>query len=357
MKSYILILISHLFFNIFHINTPSTNPLKGIEKKVIRIAKNKNIPTLQVAIQTQDDKLSFDYCNKAVNQQSIYGIGSVTKLLVAVYIFKLVEEKKLDINDKVVQYIPPIKDIEGFDQIIIKNLLNHTSGLADYTKHPEWITSVTNHKTPTTFEEKAALVQKKITNAGTFVYSNTNYLILEQIIESVTNTTAALALNQFYTDIGFSDITMDIPKNGLQSFFAQTAESNADVSKWEEHYGYDGGIYSNAKTTNRFLQKLMIESSIIKPETFFAMQEWIAMKPMTIPIGKGIINQYGYGIMKLTYNDQEYIGHFGGTLKYQSLILFNPKNQTTLSIFTNCSGRHYNNIFFQELIPAILDEL
>jgi len=87
------------------------------------------------------------------------------------------------------------------------------------------------------------------------------------------------------------------------------------------------------------------------------MEEWITMAPMTIPIGNGIISEYGYGIMKLNYNKQKYIGHFGSALKYQSMIIYNPKKNISVSIVTNCSGHYFNNVFFQELIPAILDEL
>ena len=37
------------------------------------------------------------------------------------------------------------------------------------------------------------------------------------------------------------------------------------------------------------------------------------MTEALMPIGKGIVSQYGNGIMKLIYNKEEYIGHFGGT--------------------------------------------
>ncbi|WP_456438744.1 serine hydrolase [Psychroserpens sp.] len=83
-----------------------------------------------------------------------------------------------------------------------------------------------------------------------------------------------------------------------------------------------------------------------------------ATESMTVPIeNNGIISEYGYGIMKLTYNEQEYIGHTGGSLKYQSMVFYNTEKNISISILTNCSGSYFNNVFFQELIPAILDEL
>ncbi len=55
--------------------------------------------------------------------------------------------------------------------------------------------------------------------------------------------------------------------------------------------------------------------------------------------------------------NKEYIGHFGSTLKYQSMVIYNPEKNISISIVTNCSGKYFNNVFFQELIPARLDEL
>ena len=81
------------------------------------------------------------------------------------------------------------------------------------------------------------------------------------------------------------------------------------------------------------------------------------MGDRTIPIGDGIIKEYGNGVMKLQYKEDIYLGHPGGTLKYQSFMFCNPEKKTTISLLINSSGRYFNNLFFQDLIPVILDEL
>jgi CubicO group peptidase (beta-lactamase class C family) len=226
-----------------------------------------------------------------------------------------------------------------------------------YTKNPDWIKSVMNNNAPKTFEEEVLFIEDTIKNSGSFSYSNTNYLFLQKIVETVTNKPSAVFFNEFYKNINLSNIKIGINENSLQSFFGQTEKASSDVSSWREYYGYDGGAYTDTKTLDNFLTKLYRDKSILKSSTISQMEEWIAMEPMTIPIGNGIISEYGYGIMKLTYNKQEYIGHFGSTLKYQSMVFFNPKKNISISIATNCSGRYFNNVFFQELIPAVLDEL
>ncbi|MEL6538907.1 MAG: hypothetical protein AAFQ98_26055, partial [Bacteroidota bacterium] len=86
-------------------------------------------------------------------------------------------------------------------------------------------------------------------------------------------------------------------------------------------------------------------------------QAWIDIQPSAIPIGEGGIGDYGFGVMRLSYNGKEYLGHYGGTLLYQSFVFHQVEEDISISVVTNCSGRHYNNAFFQALIPQILDEL
>ena len=334
-----------------------SNLSSKIEKKVVRIAKHKNIPSLEVTITNGEDVIDFNYNHKEVEKQDIYGIGSTTKFLSAVLIFKLIEDEKLNIDDKVTDYVNLTQPIAGIENLTIKNLLNHTSGLSDYTKNPDWITSVMNNNAPKTFEEKILLVSGIMENIDSFSYSNTNYLFLEKITESVTNETYEVAFNNFYSANNLSDIKMGFNENGLQAFFGQTEQASPDVSAWREYYGFDGGAFTNTKTLDNFLTKLFRDKSILKSSTISKMEEWTEMEPMTIPIGKGKISEYGNGIMKLTYKGQEYIGHFGSTLKYQSMAFYNSEKNISISIATNCSGRNFNKVFFQELIPAILDEL
>ncbi len=359
MTTYLLIIISQLFL-VTSCEKETTEPanLSGkIEKKVVRIAKDKNIPSLEVTITKGEEFIDFNYNHKEVQKQVIYGVGSTTKFLSSILIFKLIEDKKLNINDKVTDYISLTQSIAGIENLTVKNLLNHTSGLSDYTKNPDWITSVMNNNAPKTFEKKILLVNDTLENNGSFSYSNTNYLFLEKIVESVSNETFEVAFNNFYCANNLSEIKMGFDENGLQAFFGQTEQASSDVSAWREYYGFDGGAFTNTKSLDNFLTKLFRDKTILKSSTISEITEWTEMESMTIPIGSGKIYEYGNGIMKLIYNGQEYIGHFGGTLKYQSMTFYNSEKDISISIATNCSGKNFNNVFFQELIPAILDEL
>lgn len=116
-----------------------------------------------------------------------YDIGSIAKTFVAASIMLLQNEKKLDINNSVNNYIKTFP----YQTISIKNLLNHTSGLPDYMNYftTEWDKS----KIATSKDVLNYLINKKPAldfNPGeNWKYSNTGYVILSLIIENVTNKT------------------------------------------------------------------------------------------------------------------------------------------------------------------------
>jgi len=129
------------------------------------------------------------------------------------------------------------------------------------------------------------------------------------------------------------------------------------VSQIQEHYGFDGGAYTTPKALLQLLSQLFIRKNLLSESSLTQLQEWTPMSPKTIPIGSGIIAHYGKGLMRLTYRDSEWIGHMGGSIKYQSFAFYHTASQTIVVMMTNASGRHYNNAFFQKMVPAVLDNV
>lgn len=66
--------------------------------------------------------------NRLINQQAAFQLASVSKLFTSVAILQLKEKGKLKLDDKVKQYVPELTN----NAITIRQLLTHTSGLADY---------------------------------------------------------------------------------------------------------------------------------------------------------------------------------------------------------------------------------
>ena len=130
------------------------------------------------------------------NQSSTeYRIGSVSKPLTAVLIMELQEEKLLSLQNPVSTWIPGYP--KG-DSILIKNLLNHTSGIKSLTSmkqyYAQWI------KEPASLDETIDKFKNEPLqfNPGTkFQYSNSNYILLSRIAELATGKSFEELLQQY----------------------------------------------------------------------------------------------------------------------------------------------------------------
>ncbi len=113
-----------------------------------------------------------------------FAIGSVTKSLVAAQVMQMVEAGELDLDDPAIDHLPPHLDFD-INGATIRHLLGHRSGIPDYWS--ELSESLTTHpKRVWTTADMLELVPTKRATAGdVFEYSNTNYLLIELVIEHV----------------------------------------------------------------------------------------------------------------------------------------------------------------------------
>lgn len=131
-----------------------------------------------------------------------YEIGSCTKMFTATAIFKLIEDKKLSLEDKLVEILPNpelyenLLTINGKDYISkvkLLDLLHHSSGFPDYFVSPDSLELKISGDasllyTPEQLIKRAKRINKPFFEPGTnqFKYSNVNYILLGLIIEKVT---------------------------------------------------------------------------------------------------------------------------------------------------------------------------
>lgn len=139
-----------------------------------------------------------------LNQHSAFHLASVSKTFTGMAVLKLAEMGKLDLNDDVKKYLPTFP----YDSVTIKLLLNHRSGLPNYTHFMEnlgW-----NKKQYCSNEDVLDyLVKYKPLGTGKpdthFSYCNTNYTLLALIIEKASGMTYADFLKQTF----FEPLHMD----------------------------------------------------------------------------------------------------------------------------------------------------
>ena len=83
---------------------------------------------------------------KRQNENTKYRIGSISKTFTSVLIFKAIEEGKLDLDKTINNYFPNVKNSNS---ITISNLLNHRSGIHNFTNDAEYLEYNTKPKNET----------------------------------------------------------------------------------------------------------------------------------------------------------------------------------------------------------------
>jgi CubicO group peptidase (beta-lactamase class C family) len=115
-----------------------------------------------------------------------FRLGSITKQFTATLILQLVEQGKIKLDGKLIDYLPDYRKDTGA-KVTIHNLLSHTSGIPSYTSLPGFFANVSrNPFTVDEFIKKYTSGDLEFEPGTKFVYDNSGYFLLGAIIEKVT---------------------------------------------------------------------------------------------------------------------------------------------------------------------------
>ena len=161
----------------------------NVVRLVKRFMRTNHVPGMAIAItrhgkstrvfQTGYENLELRH---RLSKKSVFRIASVSKHFTAQAIMVLKQQHKLNTSDKLSLYIP---DFPHSDQITLTNLLQHTSGIPDFSETDAFKANEAKEWTP---QESLALVAGQpleFEPGSNGKYSNTNFLILGLVIEKV----------------------------------------------------------------------------------------------------------------------------------------------------------------------------
>ncbi len=121
------------------------------------------------------------------NPDALFKIASITKLYVAVVVAKLAGREQLSLDDTVADYLPHLAEsIDNADRITLRMLVQHRSGIPNYTDVPDYPWH--DPSLPTGDVMSIISGQSAVFEPGTrHHYSNTNYYLIGEIIETLGN--------------------------------------------------------------------------------------------------------------------------------------------------------------------------
>jgi D-alanyl-D-alanine carboxypeptidase len=273
-----------------------------------------------------------------------FRIGSVTKSFMAAVVLQLVGEDRLRLDDSLQQWLPGA--VPDGERITIRQLLNHTSGLYNYTD--DLLPRLTAMPARQALRQMAARnfrPQQLVAIAtshpplfppGTrFAYSNTNYILLGLVVEQVTGDRLAAQLHQrILVPLKLADTELPDSHQGIrgphvhgyappdQSWLPSDGPAGlVDVTQTNPSWSWAAGaMVSSATDLARFYQALL-SGRLLDPGLLEAMQTTVDASEQ-FGAGAG----YGLGLLRLPLGcDGQVWGH-GGELPGYATVAFSSRD-------------------------------
>lgn len=270
--------------------------------------------------------------------------GSVTKQFTALAVLNLIEKGMLSLNDSVTKFFPyPV-----FEHIKIYNLLNHTSGIADYEEY--FIAKGDRSKI---IENEDVLNWLSTNPEGSFEpgqgweYSNTGYIVLALLVEKISGQE-------------FSEYTKEnvFEKSGMQktNFFSLAhpidfeerafCYAKDSTNHWEKVDGFfmnglmgDGAIFTSMNDYFQFDNAIRNNSLIKKDLHNFIFEQDQALIPKE-DWSNDFFKDYPFSEERIYYNygwfrNEHTAFHTGGHYGTRTMVVHDLKRPLTIAVFLN----------------------
>jgi CubicO group peptidase (beta-lactamase class C family) len=139
----------------------------------------------------------------AITPETKFRIGSMTKQFTAAAILRLAEQKKLAVTDRLAKFYP---EFPRSNEITLRHLLTHTSGIHSYTEKPEFLSRVATPIEPAKLVESFKGDPPDFAPGAGFHYSNAGYFLVGEIVGKAAGKLLGDYLReQFFDPLGMKD--------------------------------------------------------------------------------------------------------------------------------------------------------
>jgi CubicO group peptidase (beta-lactamase class C family) len=269
-----------------------------------------------------------------------YRIGSVSKLYTAVLIVELSQKKPDLLAQNIAAYFP---ELPNASRITIRHLVQHRSGLADYSRTPGFEDWRSLPRAPAEVLKAIAVAGAQFEPGARVEYSNTNYLLLSYILERehdkpfadilASNITGKLALGdtRLLTATG-SGWNEALPYKWLPSGWQRVRDTHPGL-----HLGA-GGIVSSTDDMAHFMDSLLAGKVI---------------DPSVVEMMRGA-RDAGLGLPAFEFAGHRAYGHQGRVDEFQTTLFHFPENEMTIAYASNAPVLDPDEIV-AEIIAVVFD--
>ncbi len=265
-----------------------------------------------------------------ITENTIFDIASVTKQLTGMAIALLEERGKIDLNDKIIKYLPDLPGV--MNDISVYQLVHHTSGIRDWPAL--FALKGWRSEEPLSMDDIYEILKKQeslnFTPGTEFSYSNSNYNLLAKIVEVVTDT----EFNSWTHDNIFIPLGME------NTYYLENNNSEEVIADSYVYTGHDYLPFSN---------KLSAPGSSSLRSSALDMSKWLINFHSKTLGGNSAINRithkgnlnssktidYGYGLNITKIKNKKAYAHDGAWGGYRSGTVYFPEESIGIVILSN----------------------
>lgn len=299
------------------------------------------IPALAYGIIDKDGIVNANgfgriFPQKKVTDKTLFRIASISKIITTVGVLQLVEKKKLKLNDKVSKYLAWFKSKKDdkVEQITLRQLLSHTSGITRDGDTPHWVT----HEFPDAEHIKNYVVSLRLSYPPNefWKYSNLGYVLLGLVIEKVSGNPYKQYIGENiykklgikYTSTDFNKQTqeelatghgIEFPNNTRKVFPHVSANSMASAT----------GFVSNVSDLCVFLSAFFKGDSRLLSEKSKRELKKIQWKRK----GEDIDQALGFQVWKM--DGRKVYSHTGGFAGFKSVVALDLARSIAIMVLMN----------------------
>lgn len=350
--------------------------LAEIDAYAERTRADWNVPGLAIAI-VKDDKVVFAKGYGArelgkpekVDENTLFAIASNSKAFTTASLAILVDEKKLNWDDKVSKYLPEFQMPDAYvtRELTIRDLVSHRSGLGTFSGDLLW------YETDYNADEilsRVRFLKPASSFRASYGYQNLMFIAAGRILEKV----SGMSWARFVREKILTPLRMNNTKTSVKDFkpgdnVAMPHNESGGKGLRVIRYGNDdgaaaaGGLNSSAADVANWLRLQLGGGKFEGKQIFSEQQSWaMRQQNLAIPISKAASDFnptrrfYGYGLgwFLSDYQGRKVVSHSGGLDGMISQTAMMPEENLGLVVLTN-SETPVNAIMQNKIFDVMLN--
>lgn len=269
----------------------------------------------------------------------LFGIGSITKTYTAAILLDLVENGVLSLDDPLHEWISSFEFIDS--TITIRQILQHTSGIYNYTNHPGFFGAVIgdpSYRWSPADILTSYLFPPDFSPGASWNYSNTGFTIAGMIIKAATGMEVASYLHSnILGPQNISNTFIEAEDTLVGEVVHHWFDIDGDSDLDDIHSWPRTGLYSAAWTAGAIMATaedvarwghLLYSASFLSQSSLNEMTNFY-------PLNFQPFTGYGLGTMRSSYSGKTLWGHNGGIFGFNSSLFYFPEDSVSFVVILN----------------------